>query len=119
MFGFIKERIYYFNYTRKHRKVVQKLATEKGYSFPFHDFDKLCLYPILGVRLTKKLHHLWSAHHYRNGDIKDKVQAVFDWESARYTKPDKPLDAYDTWKKLYPNVDMGPTLKKLGFSHEE
>ena len=39
-------------------------------------------------------------------DIKNKIEAAFDWESARYTKPDKPLDAFDTWKKYYPNVDM-------------
>ena len=29
-------------------------------------------------------------------DIKNKEEAVIDWESARFTKPDKTLDAYDT-----------------------
>ena len=26
----------------------------------------------------------------------DYIEMVLDWESARYTKPDKPLNAYDT-----------------------
>jgi len=30
-------RFYEFNKIRAHRKVVQKIAKEKGYSFPFHD----------------------------------------------------------------------------------
>ena len=32
-----------------------------------------------------------------------------------FTKPDKPLDAYDTWKEYYSDIDMEPTLKFLGF----
>lgn len=47
--------------------------------------------------------------------IKNKEEAAIDWESARFTKPDKPLDAYDTWKKYYSDIDMEETLKKLGF----
>ena len=26
---------------------------------------------------------------------------VIDWECARFTKPDKPLNAYETYKKYY------------------
>lgn len=62
---------------------------------------------------------MWSRHHYRNGDIKNKIEAAFDWECARFTKPDKPLDAYDTWKKYYPDVDMKYTLKWLDFYRDE
>lgn len=32
-----------------------------------------------------------------------------------FTKPDKPLDAYNTWKEYYSDIDMEPTLKLLGF----
>lgn len=99
----------------EHRKMVQKLAKEKGYSFPLHDLDKVFLYLFLGKKLTHNLHRFWSRHHLHNGDIKNKIEAAFDWESARYTKPDKPLDAFDTWKKYYPNVDMESTLKMLGY----
>ena len=48
-------------------------------------------------------------------DIKNKIEAAIDWESARFTKPEKPLDAYDTWKKYYYDIDMEETLKQLGF----
>ena len=34
-------RFYEFNKTRKHRKEVQRIAKEKGYSLPFHDFIKM------------------------------------------------------------------------------
>ena len=44
---------------------------------------------------------------------------MFDWECARFTKPDKPLDAYDTWKTYYPYVDMAPVLKQFGFWHND
>ena len=112
---FIKYRIDLVKYTWEHRKMVQKLAKEKGYSFPFHDLDKVFLYPILGKKFTHNLHRFWSGHHLHNGNIKNKIEAAFDWESARYTKPDKPLDAFDTWKKYYPNVDMESTLRMLGY----
>lgn len=113
--NFIKYRLDLVKYTWEHRKMVQKLAKEKGYSFPLHDLDKVILYPILGKKLTHNLHRFWSGHHLHNGDIKNKIEAAFDWESARYTKPDKPLDAFDTWKKYYPNVDMESTLRMLGY----
>ena len=40
---------------------------------------------------------------------------VLDWESARYTKPDKPLNAYDTLYKYYPEMEekILPILKKF------
>ena len=119
MFKIIKYRIDLIKYTLAHRKALQKIAKEHGYSYPFHDLDKIFLYPILGKHYTQLIHRAWSSHHYRNLDIKDKVQAAFDWECARFTKPDKPLDAYETWKKYYPIVDMGPTLKMLGLYHNE
>lgn len=115
----IKERFSYVAYTLRHRKALNDLAKGYGYSFFWHDLDKVFLYPILGKALTHKLHRSWSKHHYRDGDIVNKVEAMFDWECARYTKPDKPLDAYDTWKKYYPNVDMAPVLKHFGFWHNQ
>ena len=29
---------------------------------------------------------------------------IVDWECARYTKPDKPLNAYETLCKYYPQL---------------
>lgn len=44
---------------------------------------------------------------------------VIDWECARYTKPDKPLNAYDTLYHLYPQLESKilPILKELGIDH--
>lgn len=121
---------------QKHRREVQRIAKEKGYSFPFHDFVKMVNVFIFGDKIATKLHRKFSGHHAQsetylfaivkeNGwvypkyktrrDIKNKIEAAIDWESARFTKPEKPLDAYDTWKKYYSDIDMEKTLKQLGF----
>jgi len=43
---------------------------------------------------------------------------VLDWESARYTKPDKPLNAYDTLINYYPGMTdvILPILEKMGIA---
>ena len=58
------------------------------------------------------------------GSIADTIQkpehaliiSRIDWECARYTKPDKPLNARETLKKIYPEVtdEMLPVLEELG-----
>ena len=132
----LKNRIIEIKNIQKHRKEVQRIAKEKGLSFPFHDFVKMINVFIFGDKIATKLHRKFSNHHaqmryiritYDEGlkvytkkqpyerFIKNKEEAVIDWESARFTKPDKPLDAYDTWKKYYSDIDMEETLKKLGF----
>lgn len=121
---------------QKHRREVQRIAKEKGYSFPFHDFVKMINVFIFGDKIATKLHRKFSGHHAQsetylfaivkeNGwvypkyktrrDIKNKIEAAIDWESARFTKPEKPLDAYDTWMNYYSDIDMESTLKQLGF----
>ena len=117
----------------RHCKVLQRIAKEKGYSFPFHDFVKMINVFIFGDKIATKLHRKFSKHHdhkyfykykapdllagvYR--DIPNKVEAAIDWESARFTKPEKPLNAYDTWVKYYSDIDMEDTLKLLGFWRE-
>ena len=133
----MKERINEIKNIQKHRREVQRIAKEKGYSFPFHDFVKMINVFIFGDKIATKLHRMFSGHHahiryinimYNNDglhiytkkqplcrDIKNKIEAAIDWESARFTKPEKPLDAYDTWKKYYSDIDMEETLRKLGF----
>lgn len=122
-----------FKAIQKHRKEVQRIAKEKGYSFPFHDLLKSINVLIFGDRIATKLHRKFSKHHdhkyfykykapdwlagvYR--DIPNKIEAAIDWESARFTKPEKPLNAYKTWKKYYHDIDMKDTLKSLGFWEE-
>ena len=91
---------------------------------------------IFGDKIATKLHRKFSGHHAQmhklriyyidypknyskvlpsGRDIKNKIEAAIDWESARFTKPEKPLDAYDTWIKYYSDIDMEETLKLLGF----
>lgn len=132
----LKNRIIEIKNIQKHRKEVQRIAKEKGLSFPFHDFVKMINVFIFGDKIATKLHRKFSNHHAHmskiricyidypknyskvlpNGRfIKNKEEAAIDWESARFTKPDKPLDAYDTWKKYYSDIDMEEILKKLGF----
>ena len=132
----LKNRIIEIKNIQKHRKEVQRIAKEKGLSFPFHDFVKMINVFIFGDKIATKLHRKFSNHHARmryiritydeglkvytkkqpyGRFIKNKEEAAIDWESARFTKPDKPLDAYDTWRKYYSDIDMEETLKKLGF----
>lgn len=111
----VKDRLNAIQYTRRHRKEVQRIAHGLGYSFPFHDFLKMLNIAIFGDKIATKLHRRFSHHHLQNGDIKNKIEAAIDWESARFTKPDKPLNAFDTWKTFYPEVDMGQTMDLLGF----
>lgn len=65
----------------------------------FHDIDKVMLYLITTKKNASFIHRAYSAHHMENNDIKciiDIFEAIMDYESAGYTKEDKPLNAYDT-----------------------
>lgn len=85
-----------------------------------HDIDKLFLYVILFWKEAKEIqviHRKYSRHH-DNDMVKTKedyINMIIDWECARETKPDKPLNAYDTMKKFYPKMekDIVPILKEL------
>jgi len=93
-------------YTAKHKKAFLKMEKEltgkntlSGY---LHDMDKLIMY-IIGVpkQLAHDIHVATASHHVRNGHIKKPIQAVIDWECARCTKPDKPLNARDFYENYY------------------
>ena len=102
-FGNYSKRI---NYTWQHKKAFLKVEKElcgknswKGY---FHDADKLLMY-IVGVpkQTAHNIHVSTVPHHVRNGKIKYPDMAVIDWESARYTKPDKPLSAREYYESYF------------------
>ena len=113
-------RFYYVKYTILHRKAFRKVEKKlfgknslRGY---LHDLDKVILYPLLGKKLTSKLHRKFSRHHINSAkSYSDYREMVIDWECARYTKPDKPLNAYDTLYKYYPQLEekILPILKEL------
>jgi len=61
------------------------------------------------------MHRRYSRHHVESIRKKNYEEMVIDWECARFTKPDKPLNAYETMKKYYPEEEFNilPILKKL------
>ena len=115
----------YIEYTYKHRKIVIYLAN-KYYKdnkelldkVKLHDLDKLFMYLFYEKEDASNIHRDLMSHH-QNKIIKNKLdymEMVLDWESARYTKPDKPLNAYDTLYRFYPGLEehILPILKELG-----
>ena len=103
----------HIKYTYKHRKIVIRLA-EKYFKdnnevleqVKSHDIDKLYLYLFYEKKTVSRIHREQSSHHENELEktYLDYVEMVLDWESARYTKPDKPLNAYDTLVKFYPGM---------------
>lgn len=110
-----------YEYTIEHRKAFRTVEKEllgkntiRGY---FHDIEKLFLFPFLSDKTIQTFHRKRSRHH-DNGkpkSEKDYIQMVIDWECARITKPDKPLNAYETMLKWYPHLkpQLIPIFKKL------
>lgn len=108
-------------YTIKHRKAFRRVEKELlGYNTLrgiLHDLDKVFLYMIFDYKSV----HNWHRNHSRHHSVKAKthsdfVQMVVDWECARYTKPDKPLNARDTFDKFYPELkdEVLPVIQELG-----
>lgn len=112
-----KTRFQEFWGTCRHWLWVNRLALRQGYFFPFHDVVKGVNILLFGDRIATKLHRRFSCHHLSpvTGDIRNKLEAAFDWESARFTKPEKPLNAVQTWQKYYSQVDMAPVFRELGW----
>ena len=115
----------YIEYTYKHRKIVMYLANkyvkenkeETIKQIENHDIDKIFMYLFYNKKDVSELHRKLSSHH-KNEIEKNKIdyiEMVLDWESARYTKPDKPLNAYDTLYKYYPEMEKEilPILKEF------
>ena len=84
-----------------------------------HDAEKPFLYllPWMTEVDVQQFHRTHNRHHVKNNLKKsreDLLDAVIDWECARMTKPDKPLNAYDTLMKFYPEYkdDYLPIIQK-------
>jgi hypothetical protein len=68
-----------------------------------HDMDKIVMYQFMNREDASAYHKKTSSHHMANNIPKtyyDKLEAVLDYESAGYTKPDKPLNAFDTINRM-------------------
>lgn len=101
-------------YTWNHKKEVIKL--EKQFTgkntlrIIFHDCDKLIgyiLFPFLTLYQHQTIHKFLNKHHHYNKIEKQSEttikEIILDWESARYTKPDKPYSCRDYCLKFNPH----------------
>ena len=110
-----------FKYTiihrREFRRLEKKLTGKVSLFGLLHDLDKLILMLFLNRKLVHRIHRKFSLHHVGNVWGKfNAEQAVIDWESARFSKSDKPLTAREVMEKIYPETKnvIEPVLKKFG-----
>lgn len=100
-------------YTYKHRKMFAYIADKlikNEYDkkqilerAKWHDVDKLLMYVFLDQDVSQKHHVLVRRHHLECQQPKtyiDYLETVIDYECSPYTKPDKPLNAFDFVQKL-------------------
>ena len=108
-----KNRFQYTLYTLKHKiaflKVEKQLRGKNTLNGYLHDLDKPFLYLFcfwLDFTEIQTFHRKHNRHHVINNLKKtqsDLLDTVIDWECARMTKPDKPLNAYETLINIYPD----------------
>ena len=120
----LKKRFTKISYTIRHKKAFLKVEkqlrgknTLRGY---LHDIDKPFLYLALWIKYEdiQKIHRKNNRHHVRKDLAKSKddlIDTIIDWECARITKPDKPLNAYETLLKFYPDKkdEFLPIIREL------
>ena len=112
-----KEKIRYIKQHRNaFRKIEKQLLGHNTFRSVFHDLDKVVLLHFLDKEKVSKMHRQHSRHHNKAKTKSDYIQMVIDWECARYTKPDKPLNARNTLYKYYPQLvgKIEPILTELG-----
>ena len=88
--GFKKDFIYTWEHKKAFVKLEKELTGKITIGGLLHDMDKLFLYTIFTKKEVSKIHRKYSKHHIGNHKREiDIIHAVIDWESARYTKPDR------------------------------
>lgn len=119
----------YCKYTYLHRKALIHYIENNEYlevdekiellqRAKVHDMDKLTLYLFRDKEKSSEYHREHTSHHIKANipySKMDLLESIFDYECAALTKPDKPLNAYDTVIKYYSefkNVYL-PELKRL------
>lgn len=108
----MKDRIRRVLYTLSHKRaflrVEKQLRGKNTLRGLLHDWEKPLLYLFcfwLNHKQIQEFHRKHNRHHVENNLKKspeDLLDAVIDWECARQTKKDKPLNAYETLMKFYP-----------------
>lgn len=112
-------------YTLQHKQafVAVQLALNKSISYSGiqHDNDKLLLYGIMTKKEASIIHRKYARHHIENcssgGNLED---CIIDYECARFTKSDKPLNAYNTIMEYRKDTYalLQPTLVKYRINSE-
>ncbi len=95
-------------YTYRHRRAFEycvrkyihepALREEMLRRAAVHDMDKMIMYLSMDQKEAQEMHVKTQPHHLENDltrTYEDYVETVIDYECAPYTKPDKPLNAYD------------------------
>ena len=115
----IKERVDKVKYIIKHRKefrcVEKEFIGKNTIREYLHDLFKIPTTILLGPGLASKIHRRISRHHSRAKTKEDYIQMVIDWECARFSKLDKPLNARETMKVYYPELKtkVKPIIDKM------
>lgn len=111
--------VYTYKHRRAFRYILEKLIDEPVLKAQMrerakvHDMDKMLMYLFLDQYMSQKEHVRTKPHHLESGlgnTYLDLVETVIDYECAPYTKPDKPLNAFDFTNKL---LKMGLIEKGL------
>jgi hypothetical protein len=113
----------YMKYTYLHRKSLQYYIRKYSYLLTdkeiasllerakIHDLDKQTLYLTWDKKKASAYHKSTASHHtvkdraisdnytLTEQDRIDILESLFDFECSALTKPDKPLNAYDTVQK--------------------
>ena len=104
-------------YTLRHKIAIMALHYEYfgnvSKRITLHDTEKLVLYEHMDTKTAHCYHKNHSIHHQGNFQNinTNKIECVLDYECARYTKPDKPLNARATIDNFYPK--SYPVLKDV------
>lgn len=116
-------------YTYLHRQAIFKLANELNIDIDYmwaHDTDKYIMYLFEPEDVTRQCHRTLSVHHWyeigKRHSRETLIEMMLDWESARFSKPDKPLNAYDTLYKWMPEEmrePMLPILEEYGLNYHQ
>ena len=114
----IKYQLLHLYYVNKvHKEVYGKYNS----ALFFHDLDKvkyiifrpnLSKEKIKAIHRNRKPHHITYAVLHLN-EIKRKhiVEMLCDWESAAYSKPDKPLSAREYYNDMYSDSGLPEKIK--------
>lgn len=111
----------HIKYTWKHKiaflHVERRMTGKNTWRGVFHDCDKLFLYLFSDAKTVHKWHRSHSRHHAAKASTReDYIQMLIDWESCRFTKSDKLLDAWETMYIHHPELEQELKPLMLEFS---